>query len=80
MAVKQLPKISDLPEPPDRLVGDQERFGSNGILILPSTVLLFKVAMGFCLYGSSPRDWRGNLLFVKHYTVMEPQALMISKS
>ena len=26
MAVKQLPKISDLPEPPDRLVGDQERF------------------------------------------------------
>ena len=26
MAVKQLPKILDLPEPPDRLVGDQERF------------------------------------------------------
>ena len=26
MAVKQLSKISDLPEPPDRLVGDQERF------------------------------------------------------
>ena len=26
MAVKQLPKISDIPEPPDRLVGDQERF------------------------------------------------------
>ena len=26
MAVKQLPNISDLPEPPDRLVGDQERF------------------------------------------------------
>ena len=26
MAVKQIPKISDLPEPPDRLVGDQERF------------------------------------------------------
>ena len=26
MAVKQLPKISNLPEPPDRLVGDQERF------------------------------------------------------
>lgn len=26
MAVKQLPKISDLPEPPDRLMGDQERF------------------------------------------------------
>ena len=26
MAVKQLPKVSDLPEPPDRLVGDQERF------------------------------------------------------
>ena len=26
MAVKQLPKISDLPEPPGRLVGDQERF------------------------------------------------------
>ena len=26
MAVKLLPKISDLPEPPDRLVGDQERF------------------------------------------------------
>ena len=26
MAVKQLPKISDLPEPPDRLVGNQERF------------------------------------------------------
>ena len=26
MVVKQLPKISDLPEPPDRLVGDQERF------------------------------------------------------
>ena len=26
MAVKQLPKISELPEPPDRLVGDQERF------------------------------------------------------
>ncbi|WP_302980418.1 pyocin knob domain-containing protein [Bilophila wadsworthia] len=26
MAIKQLPKISDLPEPPDRLVGDQERF------------------------------------------------------
>ena len=26
MAVKQLFKISDLPEPPDRLVGDQERF------------------------------------------------------
>jgi len=26
MAVKQLPKLSELPEPPDRLVGDQERF------------------------------------------------------
>ena len=26
MAVNQIPKISDLPEPPDRLVGDQERF------------------------------------------------------
>lgn len=26
MAVKQLSKISNLPEPPDRLVGDQERF------------------------------------------------------
>ena len=26
MAVKQLPKISPIPEPPNRLVGDQERF------------------------------------------------------
>ena len=26
MAVKQLPKLSELPEPPDRLGGDQERF------------------------------------------------------
>lgn len=26
MAVNQLPKLSELPEPPDRLVGDQERF------------------------------------------------------
>lgn len=26
MAVKQLPKLSELPEPPDRLIGDQERF------------------------------------------------------
>ena len=26
MAVKQLPKLSEIPEPPDRLVGDQERF------------------------------------------------------
>ena len=26
MAVKQLPKLSEIPEPPDRLVGDQKRF------------------------------------------------------
>lgn len=26
MAVKQLPKLSELPEPPDRLIGDQDRF------------------------------------------------------
>jgi len=26
MAVKQLPTLSPIPEPPNRLVGDQERF------------------------------------------------------